>query len=102
VLGRTVDELLNGTPAHRALSQWELNHWLAFDRVQPIGDARNEFHTALLASTMTNMAGKVMPAGRNVSARDFMPLSLPKADESNAALVESLLKMGGTIKRIQP
>jgi len=62
---------------------------------------RNEFHNALLAATITNMSGKVLPSGHAANGADFMPLSMPKGDQTIARLRESLTKMGATMKRVR-
>jgi len=71
---------------------------MEFDRLQPIGDVRNEFNAAMIASALTNMSGKVLPDGRAVSPVDFMPLSIDRSERAQQSLIADLVgSMGAKI-----
>lgn len=63
-LGRTVEELLD------ALSAAELMEWMAFDRLQPIGDERADVNQAIQTSVLVRMKAK---KGARINAVDFLP-----------------------------
>lgn len=47
-LGRTLGEL------RQSMSISELRLWMAFDRISPIGDERNDYHAAQIAAAAIN------------------------------------------------
>ena len=63
-LGMTVEEL------GERMSSRELSEWLAFDRISPIGDERDDLRSAIVASTVANCH-----RSRNepFTPQDFMP-----------------------------
>ncbi len=50
-MGRTLDELT------RQMSLSELRMWMAFDRINPIGDIRSDIQTAHLVSSIYHAQG---------------------------------------------
>lgn len=54
-LGRTVEELLYGSPAFRPLSEWELRRWMARDSWSPIGGRRDDMNAALIVQTIQSL-----------------------------------------------
>lgn len=52
------------------MSSLEFSEWLAFSRVEPIGQDREDLRTALLCSVLTNLQ---IPKGKKkVSVSDFI------------------------------
>lgn len=47
-LGKTLGEL------RQSIGVSELRMWMAFDRISPIGDERNDFHAAQIAASALN------------------------------------------------
>lgn len=47
-LGKTLGEL------QQSISVSELRMWMAFDRISPIGDERNDYHAAQIATAVFN------------------------------------------------
>ncbi|WP_447871158.1 phage tail assembly protein T [Serratia fonticola] len=47
-LGRTLGEL------QQSISVSELRMWMAFDRISPIGDERNDYHAAQITAAVFN------------------------------------------------
>lgn len=58
-LGKTLGEL------RQSMSISELRLWMAFDRVSPIGDERNDFHSAQISAAVINAQ----------KTKDFVPIS---------------------------
>jgi len=56
--------------AQHQISSREFAEWLAFDRIDPIGDERGDLQAATVAAAVT---APHMGRGRRVTARDFMP-----------------------------
>lgn len=69
-LGRTVPELLD------ACTSEELTEWMAFDRLEPLGDARMDLGFGIVAAAVANWAGKTLPSGTDpLKPSAFMPLA---------------------------
>lgn len=66
-LGRTVAELMRTMSAH------ELNEWLAFDRISPIGDERADLLMGIQTATMVNMQPRDKKNTKPFRPIDFMP-----------------------------
>ena len=67
-LGRpNVDEMLQG------LSAQQFAEWRAFYALEPWGYHEERGRMSTLAATIANYAGKVLPKGRVVEPKDFMP-----------------------------
>ncbi len=62
-LGRTVNELEN------TLGSGELTEWLAYYRLEPFGQERDNYHAATIATTIANYSGKLKTAKQ---IQDFM------------------------------
>ena len=65
-LGMTLGEL------GERMSAQEFELWWARHQRVPIGEIRADLHTGIVASTVANMAGKVLK-GQNMPPADFMP-----------------------------
>ncbi len=63
-LGMTVEEL------GERMSGLELQEWMAFDRLSPIGDDRGDLQAGIIASTVANAHRS---RGRPFRPQDFMP-----------------------------
>ncbi|MGI3474724.1 phage tail assembly protein T [Providencia stuartii] len=50
-LGKTLDELAS------SMSMSELQMWLEYDAISPIGDHRSDIHAALISSVVLNSQG---------------------------------------------
>lgn len=83
-MGRTVGELL----AALADDPLELDYWLAFYSLEPLGDQRNDYQAAILAYTVaaSNWSGKgCSPKLRDyLKAFDFEPKQEHAEDEQIA------------------
>ena len=64
-MGRTVQELL------ATISASELAEWQAFDRIEPFGDARQDFNTGVICQQIHAVMGK------RTKPADFMYLHEP-------------------------
>lgn len=49
----------------------ELTEWMAFDAIDPIGDARGEIQAGVIAASIRNVHGGI--DGRAATAADFFP-----------------------------
>lgn len=56
----------------RRMSSAELTEWMAFDALDPIGAGRGDAQAALIASTVANYAGRVLPDGEAADLDEFM------------------------------
>lgn len=65
-LGMTLGEL-----GERMTAQ-EFDLWWAYHQQVPIGEIREDLHAGIVASTVANMAGKMLK-GQNVGPGQFMP-----------------------------
>lgn len=84
------------------LSSVELTYWRAFDELQPIGDVRNEVHAAMIAATIRNSAGRVLPTGVNDIIRDYMIFTVDDDErqrKESAHLKSQLLRAGAKIAK---
>lgn len=50
----------------------ELSEWMAYDRIEPIGDIRGDIQAGVIASTLSNLMGKRRD-GRASEPYDFLP-----------------------------
>lgn len=65
-LGVPVAELLS------RISSTELNEWIAYDRIDPIGQMRGDLRTGIIASTIANAMGRKEDGTKFIPV-DFMP-----------------------------
>lgn len=63
-LGRTVDELLDSITAE------EFDAWRLYYNHEPFGFEREDYHAALVAMTVANMAGKSLKGSASIT--EFM------------------------------
>lgn len=67
-MGRTVDELM------QSMSSAEFSMWVELYEQDQWGDAKGDFHAALICSTIGNFAGKILPdRAKPLTPSDFMP-----------------------------
>ena len=70
------------------MSSREFAAWLAFDRIEPIGGARQDILTALLASVIANASGGKKDGGA-FGVADFLPTwAQPEPDPEVALQAE--------------
>ena len=88
-LGMTVQEL------GERMSGRELQEWLAYDRLSPIGAERSDLHAGIVASVMANCHRS---RGEPFKPSDFMPfLEQPKHTPGQALTQLRALKKKGAI-----
>lgn len=92
-LGRTVEELL------ATISAAELAEWVAFDRIDPIGDWRGDAQAAQVATQLANVhRGKRKP----YAIKDFLMTWEPKRQQTMQEMIDiakaTTLAMGGEVK----
>ncbi|CAJ8906256.1 Uncharacterised protein [Burkholderia pseudomallei] len=63
----------------------ELTEWLAYDRMEPIGEFRADLRAGIIAATMANYGGRDIRVPRKPS--DFMPL-LEREEEKPLLLAD--------------
>jgi hypothetical protein len=84
-----VGELLDG------MTSAELSEWIAFDRIEPIGEIRGDVQAGIVASVIANV--NRAKGGRTFKPLDFMPFAdKPPADEGRNLGVQII----ETFKRI--
>lgn len=62
------------------MSAQEFELWMALHARDPIGDIRADIHAGIVASTVANMAGKILKDGKQTAAGDFMPFREKQQD----------------------
>ncbi len=70
------------------MSSRELSEWLAFDRISPIGDERDDLRSAIVASTVANCH---RARREPFTPQDFMPF-VKKPQMEPAMAIERLRK----------
>lgn len=80
-LGKTVAEL--------DITWEEFVYWQAYLRMEPPDEADNRRTAAVLAQ-ITNMAGKSLPKGKQVSAEDFLGRPRQQTAEEQIAFMRGL------------
>lgn len=68
-----------------SLDSAELTEWMAFDRMEPIGEFRADLRAGIIASTVANYGGRDIREARKPS--DFMPL-LERPEEKPMLLAD--------------
>jgi len=63
----TVGELLTRISSH------ELSEWMAYEQVQPFGDARADVHAGIVAATIANVNRDPKRQKKPFRPQDFMP-----------------------------
>lgn len=81
-LGMTVEEL------GERMSSRELTEWLAFDRISPIGDERDDLRAGIVASTVANCHRS---RREPFTPQDFMPF-VQKPEMAPAVAIDRLRK----------
>ena len=76
--------------AQEKIGEDEFNHWLAFNRIQPIGDDRMDVLFAMLSSLTANINRQ--KGQRSYNFNDFLPQWRPKrqSEEDLANLLSGL------------
>jgi hypothetical protein len=75
------------------MSGLELQEWIAFDRISPIGDERADLRAGIVASVMANCHRS---KGEPFKPQDFMPfLDKPRVDPLEAARAMKKALKGG-------
>ena len=59
------------------MSAREFDLWWALHQQDPIGEVRADVRAGLVASTVANMAGKILKGNKPMSVADFMPFRKP-------------------------
>lgn len=80
------------------ISSREFSFWQAFDSVDPIGEARADLRTGIVASAIHNAAGKTFKT--SAVAADFMPIQKrlrrrPSKKELQQKIMTALLPFKG-------
>lgn len=73
----------------------EFYTWLAFLQMEPPDQAENA-RTAALMAQITNVAGRALPKGKTVAAKDFLPKEKPRPQtrEEQIAFMKGLKSDG--------
>lgn len=75
------------------LTSSQLSEWEAFDRIDPIGDWRDEYHFSFLASLITNIAIKINgKEGSKLTNVDDFKFEWGKTEEENQEQLAKQIK----------
>ena len=89
-LGRTVSEL------EQTLGSGELTEWKAYYSIEPFGQERDNWNTAMVAATVANYSGKVKIA-KNID--DFMlihpKIKKDKETKKTLLMMQAMAKKNG-------
>lgn len=68
----------------------QLTEWAAYFSLEPWGTDVDDQRAGVVAATVANMAGKVLPKGKELSPSDLFPGRLPKPEPDLRAQVHAI------------
>lgn len=87
----TVKQLLSN------MDSSELTEWIAFERLEAIGEARADLRAGIIASAVGNHGNRVLP--KPYTAGDFMPY-LDRPQEDGPVLLDDAEKQSSLILKL--
>lgn len=68
----------------------QLTEWAAYASLEPWGPEVDDQRAGVIAATVANMAGKVLPKGKELTPADLFPGRLPKPKPDLRAQVHAV------------